>query len=96
MTLTDAVLLPEGGSDVAACLTLGLCAVGRPNNVGGVEQLGELLCVSGTRGQVIVLGENDRKGKDGSWPGLDGAQQTAQGLADRWRVSVAYALPGDG
>src|SRR5262249_22506958 len=42
-TKADVVLVPEGASDVAAALTMGLCAVGRPNNLGGVELLGALL-----------------------------------------------------
>ena len=39
----DFVLLVEGGSDVAAMLSLGLAVVGRPSNTGGVELLAELL-----------------------------------------------------
>lgn len=55
------VFLVEGPSDTAALLSLGLCAVGRPNNLGGVEYLIELLADLPNKRDVIVLGENDRK-----------------------------------
>lgn len=54
---TDPVFVVEGASDVAACVTLGLTAVGRPSNRSGVDQLTELLCGR----EIIVVGENDRK-----------------------------------
>ena len=38
-TVPGPILLVEGGSDVAACLTMGLCVIGRPNNIGGVNPL---------------------------------------------------------
>jgi len=54
------VFVVEGGSDVAAGLTMGLCVVGRPSNVGGVDYLVKLLGpVTGRR--IVVLGERDRK-----------------------------------
>ena len=55
------ILLVEGGSDVAACLTMGLNAIGRPSNTGGVAMLGELLATISPERQVIVIGERDRK-----------------------------------
>lgn len=58
-TYPGPILLPEGGSDVAALLTMGLCAVGRSSNTGSVSQLIGLL--RGQERPVIVLGENDRK-----------------------------------
>ncbi len=52
------VFVVEGGSDVAAGLTLGLCIVGRPSNIGGVEYLVKLLGpVTGRR--IVVFGERD-------------------------------------
>jgi hypothetical protein len=55
---TDLVLCPEGGSDVAACLTMGLFAIGRPSNLGGVDLLiAKLKQIKPLR--VIVLGERD-------------------------------------
>lgn len=53
------ILLPEGGSDTAALLTMGLCAIGRPSNTGGTEKLIGLL--RSHNRPIIVLGENDRK-----------------------------------
>ncbi|HRW53994.1 MAG TPA: hypothetical protein P5081_14050 [Phycisphaerae bacterium] len=85
------VLVVEGASDVAACETIQLRAVGRPSNTGGGEQLAELL--DGVA--VIVVGEND--GKDGgAWPGRDGAKSIAKRLASEWREPVAWTLPPDG
>ena len=81
-------LVVEGASDVAACLTLGLVAVGRPSNAGGAEDLAEL-----RRGcDVLIVGENDAK-PDGRWPGRDGAARVAQELANRWGRPVRWALP---
>jgi hypothetical protein len=80
------VLVPEGASDVAAALTMHLCAVGRPNNLGGVEMLGALLCGPRKAGSsVVILGEHDQK-PNGEWPGRDGAIRTAQRLADTWKA----------
>lgn len=50
----------EGGSDVAAGLTLGLCVVGRPSNIGGVDYLVKLLGPF-PASRIVVLGERDRK-----------------------------------
>lgn len=88
------ILLPEGGSDTAALLTMGLSAVGRPSCTGGVAMLTELLKHHLERA-VVVLGENDRKpdrvgtiaqcsadcyGCSWCWPGKYGAQTTATKL----------------
>ena len=89
--LPDPVLVVEGASDVAACLSLGLASVGRPNNVGGAEDLAELL---GGR-EVLVVGERDEK-PDGSWPGRDGARSVASKLASTWRAPVRWTLPAEG
>lgn len=86
--LPDPVLIVEGPSDVCACLTMGLTAVGRPNNAGGAELLAELL-----RGRdVLLVGENDKK-PDGLWPGRDGATLVAMHLARAWRRGVWWAMP---
>lgn len=87
----DPVLVVEGPSDVAAAQTLGLTAVGRPSNSGGVEFLADLL-----KGrEVIILAENDTK-PDGRCPGRDGALAVTQRLAGLWRRSVKWAcLPAD-
>jgi hypothetical protein len=66
------LFLPEGMSDVAALLTVGLEAVGRPSNMGGVDHLAALLLDAAARRKigkgnpVIVLGENDKAGREGA------------------------------
>lgn len=86
----DPVLVVEGASDVAACLTMGVTAIGRPSNASGAKLLGERL-----KGrEVIVVGENDPK-SDGSWPGRDGAASIADQLTAAWGRSVARALTPD-
>lgn len=86
------VLIVEGASDVAACVTMGLNAVGRPSAMGGVAHLAELLADAD---DVLVVGENDGK-HDGKWPGRDGAQRVAGGLARRWGRPVSWTLPPEG
>lgn len=89
--LPDPVLVVEGHSDVAACLTLKLTAVGRPSSLSGAEPLAKLL----DQREVIVVGENDRK-QDGQWPGRDGATAIAKKLAEAWGQPVAWSLPSAG
>jgi len=89
--LTDPVLIVEGASDVAACLSLRLTAIGRPSNRGGVVHLADLL--SGQN--VLVVGENDRNQK-GDWPGQKGAIRVAQELATRWERETRWTLPPEG
>lgn len=84
----DPVLVVEGASDVAACETLGLAAIGRPSNAAGAEQIARLL-----KGRVIlVVGERDQK-PDGRWPGRDGAERVAVRVASEWGRAVAWTLP---
>jgi len=71
--MADPILIPEGLSDVLAGLTVGLSAIGRPSNSGGVEYIAQLC----RHRQVIVLAENDRK-PDGRWPGKEGAEAVAR------------------
>lgn len=107
---TDLVLCPEGGSDTAALLTMGLFAIGRPSNIAGVDLLiAKLRRIRPLK--VIVLGERDEKperrgnpktptctvscnGCALCWPGLWGAEQTAQRLAKSLaKTEVIYRLP---
>jgi hypothetical protein len=86
------IFCPEGFSDTAVLTAMGLSAVGRPSNTGGVEYLAELLERLPAARVVIVLGEHDPK-PDGQWPGKDGAISTAEGLARRLDRPVLYAFP---
>lgn len=93
LDLTQTVVLPEGASDTAACLTLGIEAVGRPSNTGGINYLAELLR---NVDDVLVLGENDRTGDEPEGvdpPGIKGAKYTAKRLAELWGRPVRWALP---
>jgi hypothetical protein len=103
------IYLCEGGSDVAAGLSINLCIVGRPSNTGGVPMLSQLLKPHVKR-RIIVLGERDRKttlyvkqkfldhnpkcrGCLQCWPGKAGAIQTAKELAERLNTQIAWKLP---
>ena len=88
------VVCPEGFSDVAALRALGVAAVGRPSNTGGVEALAGLLAGVGDR-TVIILGEADQH-PDGRWPGRDGARAVARQLAVRLGRDIGVALPPGG
>ncbi|MCG6158332.1 toprim domain-containing protein [Rubinisphaera margarita] len=88
------VILVEGPTDTAALLTLGLNAIGRPSNRGGVVFLAELLHDFPEDREIIVLGDDDQK-EDGLWPGKDGAVQTAKDLATRLERTVCWAITPD-
>ena len=88
------VFLPEGPSDTLALIALGLAAVGRPFNTGGIELLAMLLHDIPADRRLIVLGENDANQK-GDWPGRDGAVKTAAQLQSRLGRLVEWALPPD-
>jgi hypothetical protein len=89
--LRGPVLIVEGGSDVAAAYTVGVPAIGRPSNTGGVSWIKAIL----GRRRCIVIGENDespeRRGKIESckpectgcgncWPGRFGAEVVSEQL----------------
>jgi len=83
------VYLPEGGSDTAALIGLGVNAIGRPSNTGGIVELGRIL--KGIQKAIVVLGERDNKPDSDCptkcgwcmrcWPGLAGAIATATRLS---------------
>jgi hypothetical protein len=90
------VLVPEGASDVAAALSLGLTAIGRPNNCGGADLLADLLRPALQNGAtVVLLAENDRN-EDGRWPGKDGAETVARRLKVSWGIETPIVYPPDG
>ena len=103
------VFLPEGGSDTAALLTMGLCAVGRSSNTGSIERLIGLL-MDCTHKPVVVLGENDRKpervgtsaqcpkrckGCSWCWPGRYGAMMTADRLTQSLGRTCYHRMVAD-
>jgi len=89
----DTLLIVEGVSDVAACITLGIPAIGRPSNRGGVDLLADLL--GDYRGEILVVGENDQK-PGGEWPGREGAVHVSTELATRLGRLVQWTLPPHG
>lgn len=110
--LAGPILLPEGGSDTAALVSLGLCCIGRPSNIGGVEYLIGLL--RDLQRPIVVLGERDekpdRRGKPKTqngcpkdcpgcmlcYPGLAGAKATAERLSKALKRNVLWRLPPAG
>lgn len=84
------IVVVEGLTDTAAALGLGLVAVGRPNNTGGLGALADLV-----RGRkIVVVGENDRKA-DGDWPGKRGVEASMATLG-RVCPHVTAIYPPDG
>ena len=88
------VLIVEGGSDVAACESRGLCAIGRASNVYGAHWIKRM--IRGCSKRIIVIGERDAKPeKRGTvshcakdcrgcafcWPGLFGMEKVASELS---------------
>jgi hypothetical protein len=89
------ILVPEGPTDWAALIAMGLDAVGRHSNFGGVDHLAALLRHLPATRPIVILGENDEK-PDGHWPGREGAVATAEELARILNRPISYALPPDG
>ena len=103
-------LVVEGPSDVAACYTAGIDAVGRPSCSGGVDTLADALPRLYFGSVVIVVGENDKKPKESReywpcgwcgecllcWPGLAGAKLVADMLRTRIPGTILLAMPRRG
>lgn len=100
-----AVLIVEGGSDVAACVSEGISAIGRPSNIGGASRIAAMVRTAKKR--VIVVGERDEKpeyrgvrqgcektcrGCAQCWPGLYGAKKVAIDLAELG-ISASVKIP---
>ena len=83
------ILCPEGMSDTAALMTMGLGAVGRPSDRAGADDLAQLLAA--TDRPILVVGENDMK-PDGRWPGREGAIATAAKVAEGLQRDVMWAM----
>lgn len=88
------VFCPEGASDTLTLRALGLLGVGRPSCRGGLDALASLLAGFPASRPLVIVGENDAK-PDGSWPGRDGAVETARELQRRLDRPVLWALPPD-
>jgi hypothetical protein len=87
------ILLTEGASDVAALLTIGVCAIGRPSNSGGVSHLCELLCRLPIDREVICLGENDRKSHGDLKPSVQARHSPdCEGCLTCWPGSAAFSV----
>lgn len=89
--MPDPVLVAEGASDVLTTRAVGLSAIGRPSNRGGVEFITQLC----RHRRAIVMGENDRKA-DGRWPGKEGAEAVARRLEACWGRPAPVAYPPEG
>ena len=91
------VLIVEGGSDVAAGLTMGLAVIGRPSNTGGVVMLWKLL--HNCDRHIVVIGERDRQPDTNHpgkmrWPGMDGLKWVVSQLSGRDLRVGGRLLPG--
>lgn len=84
------IIIAEGGSDTAAGLSRGWNVIGRPSAFEGVSLLVRLL--KSASGKILVIGDNDAK-RDGTWPGMHGAKQAAEQLADELRTEVLIDNP---
>jgi hypothetical protein len=94
-SLEGPVFIVEGESDVAALLTLGLCALGRPGAGLGARDLSRLLRREANQiadHRIIVLGENDAK-PNGRWPEKEGAEKVAAELRSGLSREVEVFFP---
>jgi hypothetical protein len=89
------VLAVEGPSDTGALWATGLRPLGRPSNRGGLKHLAVALGGLPAMTDIIIVGENDTK-RDGSWPGMAGARDTAAELTRLLGREVLWALPPGG
>ncbi|HQR43455.1 MAG TPA: hypothetical protein PLX97_12240, partial [Gemmatales bacterium] len=90
--LKGTIFVPEGVSDAAAMLAMGISVIGRFNNSEGAEMLAEV-CKQ-LKCEAVIVGDNDSK-RDGSWPGLQ-AKELADKLARLLGREVKWALPPEG
>lgn len=71
------VLILEGGSDVAAAISGGVAAIGRPSNYGSVGEIRSMLLANDAARRVIVVGEHDEKPEKREMEPPDGCKGTA-------------------
>jgi hypothetical protein len=89
------VFCPEGPSDTLALTALGLSAVGRPSNLGGIEYLAALFQGLPKDRPIVIVAEWDAK-DNGAWPGREGAERVARQLAEKLNRPVSWILPPKG
>jgi len=94
------ILIPEGPTDTAALLSISVPAVGRMNNLHGVDAPNappQLLnkIFADTARPAVILCDNDSPKENGSRPGFDGGVRTAQKLANALRRAVYWTMPPD-
>jgi len=90
-------LLVEGPTDMAACLQLGVNAIGRPSNTGGVDHLCEYLSRRNVARPVVVVADRDvdKTRPDGTTfnPGMDGATALQSALFKRLGLQAPVIFP---
>lgn len=73
----DLVFLPEGPTNTAAALSIGLYAIGRPSNSSGVWDIIDFIKINRVKRVVVIADtDDDRERPDGSHynPGFDGGK----------------------
>ena len=97
------LMLPEGPTDAMAARDLGFRAVGRPNALGGMTELRNLIAI-GQRQHIIIVADRDEtkwlKDKEGKpttpyWPGYEGAVALAKSIS-RYAQSIRIIQPPKG
>lgn len=91
----DPILSPEGFSDSAACLSMGLTTIGRPSAASGHRHLLYMLADDDITEPVVIIADRDVN-DSGKNVGLEGAHKTAKYLAARLQRPILVALPPDG
>jgi len=106
-SLPGPLLIVEGASDVAACLSAGWEAIGRPSCTGGSGYIAGTILKHYYDREIIVVGENDKKDRDSRedwpcgycgecllcWPGWYGAVYTANEIEKLIGRKVEIAMP---
>lgn len=102
-----AIFIVEGGTDTAALSGINMNVIGRPSNIGGVEDVAKHIAFTKTKKRLIVVCERDEKpDKRGQvaqcpatckccmrcWPGLEGGKVFAGRLSEALGRPVEAAL----
>lgn len=101
------IFFTEGMTDTAACLDMGLSAIGRPSNIGGLREVASFLKSFCSSIEIVIVAENDYRWHESCkgcekcgrcWPGKHGALQLYSDLrqcfsADR---KIYFMMPPTG